>query len=110
MKIFKFCTHYYLGVPEITKDSASEANYSEEDDPSRRGRGMPLHHNQHRYGPQIGQQGLPGTHRPGRMGGPAGRPQDPYYDQPGSYRNISNVCLSQLIHILFILRHRKSKR
>lgn len=55
---------------------------------------MPLHHNQHRYGPQIGQQGLPGTHRPGRMGGPAGRPQDPYYDQPGSYRNISNICLS----------------
>ncbi|XP_043801630.1 uncharacterized protein LOC122719654 isoform X4 [Apis laboriosa] len=75
-----------MGVPEITKDSASEANYSEEDDPSRRGRGMPLHHNQHRYGPQIGQQGLPGTHRPGRMGGPAGRPQDSYYDQPGSQR------------------------
>ena len=48
---------------------------------------MPLHHGvQHRYGPQMGQQGLPGTHRPaGRMGGPAGRPQDPYYDQPGSY-------------------------
>ncbi|KAK9300232.1 hypothetical protein QLX08_007001 [Tetragonisca angustula] len=76
-----------MGVPEITKDSASEANYSEEDDPSRRGRGMPLHHGvQHRYGPQMGQQGLPGTHRPGRMGGPAGRPQDPYYDQPGSQR------------------------
>ncbi|XP_048269149.1 uncharacterized protein LOC126918611 isoform X2 [Bombus affinis] len=70
-----------MGVPEITKDSASEANYSEEDDPSRRGRGMPLHHgSQHRYGSQMGQQGLPGTHRPGRMSGPAGRPQDPYYE------------------------------
>lgn len=46
---------------------------------------MPLHHGgQHRYGPQMGQQGLPGTHRSSRMiGPPSGRPQDPYYDQSG---------------------------
>lgn len=50
---------------------------------------MPLHHAVHsRYGPQIGQQGLAGTHRPGRMGpgvhsGPGARPQDPYYEQSG---------------------------
>ncbi|XP_053974378.1 uncharacterized protein LOC128874087 isoform X4 [Hylaeus volcanicus] len=75
-----------MGVPEITKDSASEANYSEEDDPSRR-RGAPLHHGGHpRYGPQMGQQGLPGTHRSGRITGPGGRPQDPYYEQPGNQR------------------------
>ncbi|XP_046144124.1 uncharacterized protein LOC114870940 isoform X1 [Osmia bicornis bicornis] len=75
-----------MGVPEITKDSASEANYSEEDDPSRRCRGMPMHYGeQHRYG-QMGQQGLPGTHRSGRMSGPGGRPQDPYYDQSGNQR------------------------
>lgn len=50
---------------------------------------MPLHHAVHiRYGPQMGQQGLAGTHRPGRMGpgvhsGPGARPQDPYYEQSG---------------------------
>ncbi|XP_076176272.1 RIMS binding protein isoform X3 [Ptiloglossa arizonensis] len=76
-----------MGVPEIIKDSASEANYSEEDDPSRRGRGGPIHHGGHpRYGSQMGQQGIPGTHRTGRMAGPGGRPQDPYYDQPGNQR------------------------
>lgn len=78
-----------LGVPEITKDSASEANYSEEDDPLRRGRGVPLHHAAHpRYGPQMGQQGLAGTHRSGRMTGPSGRPQDPYYDQSGTPKTL----------------------
>nr|XP_050857277.1 uncharacterized protein LOC127066959 isoform X7 [Vespula vulgaris] len=71
-----------MAVPEITKDSASEANYSEEDDPSRRGRGMSPHH--HRYGPQ-GPQGPPGAYRSVRMGGP-GRPQDAYYDQTGNQR------------------------
>ncbi|XP_076641762.1 RIMS binding protein isoform X6 [Halictus rubicundus] len=84
----------HMAVPEITKDSASEANYSEEDDPLRRGRGMPMHHAGHsRYGSQMGQQGLPGTHRPGRMGsgghgGPGGgtRPQDSYYDQSVNQR------------------------
>ncbi|XP_076237563.1 RIMS binding protein isoform X7 [Calliopsis andreniformis] len=76
-----------MGVPEITKDSASEANYSEEDDPSRRSRGIPLHHHGHpRYGPPMGQQGLVGTHRSGRMSGPGSRPQDPYYDQAGNQR------------------------
>ncbi|XP_046474097.1 uncharacterized protein Rbp isoform X7 [Neodiprion pinetum] len=67
-----------IGVPEITKDSASEANYSEEEDPSRRGRNMPPHHGHHRYN----NPGIPAgpTHRGGRpTGGP--RPQDPYYDQ-----------------------------
>ncbi|KAI4482819.1 hypothetical protein M0804_008672 [Polistes exclamans] len=71
-----------MAVPEITKDSASEANYSEEDDPSRRGRGMSPHH--HRYGPQ-GPQGPPGNYRSVRMGGPA-RPQEAYYDQTGNQR------------------------
>ncbi|XP_066583287.1 peripheral-type benzodiazepine receptor-associated protein 1 isoform X2 [Prorops nasuta] len=77
-----------MGIPEITKDSASEANYSEEDDPARRARGLssqqqqqhhPMHH---RYGQQMGQQGPPGTHRPARMAEPGVRSQqDPYYDQ-----------------------------
>lgn len=74
---------FLLGVPEITKDSASEANYSEEEDPSRRGRNMPPHHAHHRYN----NPGMPAgpTHRGGRpAGGP--RPQDPYYDQPGIIR------------------------
>ncbi|XP_076303461.1 RIMS binding protein isoform X12 [Lasioglossum baleicum] len=83
----------HMAVPEITKDSASEANYSEKDDSLRRGRGMAMHHAGHsRYGPQMGQQGLPGTHRTGRMGsgghgGPGGtRPQDSYYDQSVNQR------------------------
>ncbi|XP_017879224.1 uncharacterized protein LOC108624439 isoform X3 [Ceratina calcarata] len=80
-EIYPGQTMSQMGVPEIIKDSASE-HYSEEDDPTRRGR-MPVHHGQHRYGPQMGQQGLPGTHRPVRMVGPTGRPQDPYYDQGG---------------------------
>ncbi|EFN68490.1 Peripheral-type benzodiazepine receptor-associated protein 1 [Camponotus floridanus] len=77
-----------MGIPEITKDSASEANYSEEDDPTRRSRGMPPQHHgpHHRYGPQMDSQGPPGTHRSPNMGGPSGRPQDPYYDQTGSQR------------------------
>ncbi|TGZ37992.1 RIMS-binding protein 2 [Temnothorax longispinosus] len=77
-----------MGIPEITKDSASEANYSEEDDPTRRSRGMPpQHHGPHqRYGPQMDPQGPPGAHRSPSMGGPSSRPQDPYYDQTGSQR------------------------
>ncbi|XP_032673168.1 uncharacterized protein LOC116845031 isoform X4 [Odontomachus brunneus] len=77
-----------MGIPEITKDSASEANYSEEDDPARRARGMPPQHHgpHHRYGPQMDPQGPPGTHRSPSMGGPSGRPQDPYYDQAGAQR------------------------
>lgn len=77
----------FSGIPEITKDSASEANYSEEDDPTRRARGMPPQHHgpHHRYGPQMDSQGPPGTHRSPSMGGPSGRPQDPYYDQTGKY-------------------------
>lgn len=76
-----------LGIPEITKDSASEANYSEEDDPTRRSRGMPPQHHgpHHRYGPQMDPQGPPGAHRSPSMGGPSSRPQDPYYDQTGRY-------------------------
>ncbi|XP_034952674.1 uncharacterized protein [Chelonus insularis] len=74
-----------MGIPEITKDSASEANYSEEDDPTRRARGMQQHHgSHHRYGPQSsGPQGPPGTHRSNRMG-----PRGPEYygDQPGAQR------------------------
>ncbi|XP_057342232.1 RIMS-binding protein 3-like isoform X2 [Microplitis mediator] len=73
-----------MGIPEITKDSASEANYSEEDDPTRRGRGMQQHPGHHRYGPQGGQQGPPGTHRP--VPGRAGRGPDQYYDQQGAQR------------------------
>ncbi|XP_063980047.1 uncharacterized protein Rbp isoform X2 [Diachasmimorpha longicaudata] len=69
-----------MGIPEITKDSASEGNYSEEDDPTRR-RGMgPQHHpGHHRYGPQPGgPQGPPGTHKgTGRIVGLRG--QEPYY-------------------------------
>lgn len=68
-----------LGIPEITKDSASEANYSEEDDPNRRAR-PPAHHRQ--YGPPG--QPQPGTHRPARINAAtASRPPDPYYDQAG---------------------------
>ncbi|XP_011646476.1 RIMS-binding protein 2 [Pogonomyrmex barbatus] len=76
-----------MGIPEITKDSASEAN-SEEDDPSRRSRGMPPQHHglHHRYGPQMDPQSPPGAHRSPSMGGPSGRSQDPYYDQAGSQR------------------------
>ncbi|XP_039302582.1 uncharacterized protein LOC105194544 isoform X1 [Solenopsis invicta] len=74
-----------MGIPEITKDSASEANYSEEDDPTRRSRGMPPQHHgpQHRYGATMDPQGPPGAHRSPSMGGPSSRPQDPYYDQTG---------------------------
>ncbi|XP_070161623.1 peripheral-type benzodiazepine receptor-associated protein 1 isoform X1 [Polyergus mexicanus] len=76
-----------MGIPEITKDSASEANYSEEDDPTRRSRMPPQHHGpHHRYGPQMDSQGPPGAHRSPNMSGPSGRPQDPYYDQTGSQR------------------------
>ncbi|XP_048505254.1 uncharacterized protein LOC105684376 isoform X2 [Athalia rosae] len=67
-----------IGVPEITKDSASEANYSEEEDPSRRDRNMGPHHGHHRYNTA----GMPSgpSHRGSRStAGP--RPQDPYYDQ-----------------------------
>ncbi|XP_018407403.1 PREDICTED: RIMS-binding protein 2 [Cyphomyrmex costatus] len=76
-----------MGIPEITKDSASEANFSEEDDPTRRSRGMPPQHHgpHHRYGPQMDPQGPPGAHRSPSMGGPSSRPQDPYFDQTGSY-------------------------
>ncbi|XP_011345210.1 uncharacterized protein LOC105283834 isoform X2 [Ooceraea biroi] len=72
---------------EVIKDSASEANYSEEDDPTRR-RGLPPQHQapHHRYAPQMDPHGPPGTHRSLGMGGPSGRPQDPYYDQTGSQR------------------------
>ncbi|XP_046474092.1 uncharacterized protein Rbp isoform X3 [Neodiprion pinetum] len=80
-----------IGVPEITKDSASEANYSEEEDPSRRGRNMPPHHGHHRYN----NPGIPAgpTHRGGRpTGGP--RPQDPYYDQSGNQRGRGPVYRS----------------
>ncbi|XP_011297684.1 uncharacterized protein Rbp isoform X2 [Fopius arisanus] len=73
-----------MGIPEITKDSASEGNYSEEDDPTRR-RGMSQHHSSHhRYGPQSGRP--QGPHMPGRMVGPRG--QEPYYgpDQQGAQR------------------------
>ncbi|XP_028049736.1 uncharacterized protein LOC105829483 isoform X5 [Monomorium pharaonis] len=75
-----------MGIPEITKDSASEANYSEEDDPTRRSRGMPPQHHgpQHRYGAQMDPQGPPGAHRSPSMSGPSSRPQDPYYDQTGA--------------------------
>ncbi|XP_024939852.1 uncharacterized protein LOC107266706 isoform X3 [Cephus cinctus] len=72
-----------MGIPEIMKDSASEANYSEEEDPSRRARGMPPHHGHRRYGAQQGPQGA--AHRAGRA--PSGsRAQDPYYDQSGNQR------------------------
>ncbi|KAG5341333.1 RIMB2 protein, partial [Acromyrmex charruanus] len=83
-----------MGIPEITKDSASEANYSEEDDPTRRSRGMPPQHHgpHHRYGPQMDPQGPPGAHRSPSMGGPSSRPQDPYYDQTGSQRGRGLVC------------------
>lgn len=56
----------------------------------RRGRGLPPQHHtpHHRYGPQMDPHGPPGTHKPLGMGGPSGRPQDPYYDQTGKYINI----------------------
>lgn len=43
--------------------------------------GQQQHHpGHHRYGPQSGPQGPPGTHRPGRVGVVGPRPgQDPYY-------------------------------
>ncbi|KYN15265.1 RIMS-binding protein 2 [Trachymyrmex cornetzi] len=82
------------GIPEITKDSASEANYSEEDDPTRRSRGMPPQHHgpHHRYGPQMDPQGPPGAHRSPSMGGPSSRPQDPYYDQTVYKMNPCVTC------------------
>ncbi|XP_019700001.1 uncharacterized protein LOC105189771 isoform X3 [Harpegnathos saltator] len=64
-----------LSITEITKDSASEANYGEEDDVVRRTRGgmPPQHHGpHHRHGSQMDPQGPPGTHRSSSMGGPSG--------------------------------------
>lgn len=43
---------------------------------------MQQHPGHHRYGPQGGQQGPPGTHRP--VPGRAGRGPDQYYDQQGN--------------------------
>ncbi|XP_012270020.1 RIMS-binding protein 2 isoform X4 [Orussus abietinus] len=85
-----------MGVPEITKDSASEANYSEEEDQTRRGRNMqqapqsssgpPMghpsgsHHGHHRYSSHQGPQGPPpGSHRSPRRATESSRPQDCYY-------------------------------
>ncbi|XP_043482182.1 uncharacterized protein LOC122511167 isoform X3 [Leptopilina heterotoma] len=67
-----------MGIPEITKDSASE-NYSEEDDPTRRGRGMV-------QGQRYGYRGdpyaprTPEVHRSTKTASTM-RSQDPYYDQ-----------------------------
>lgn len=82
-----------IGIPEVIKDSASEANYSEEDDPTRR-RGMPPQHQgpHHRYGPQMDPMGPPGTHR-SLIGGPTGRPQDPYYDESGTFAHARPLFL-----------------
>lgn len=79
---------------------------------------MPLHHgSQHRYGSQMGQQGLPGTHRPGRMGGPGGRPQDPYYEHSTQGSNTVTLKRIDLLTMCYMLTlfcifysHRKSER
>ncbi|KAK0167291.1 hypothetical protein PV327_004709 [Microctonus hyperodae] len=86
-EIYPGQTMSQMGIPEITKDSASEGNYSEEDDPTRRTRGMQPHHSgHHRYGPQSGVSQPPGTHRTPVRAGPRG--PDPYYnqDQTGAQR------------------------
>ena len=71
----------FSGIPEITKDSASE-NYSEEDDPTRRGRGMAQgQHYGYRGDPYAPR--TPEAHRAGKPGPGPSRPQDPYYDQTG---------------------------
>lgn len=73
------CIFTFLGIPEITKDSASE-NYSEEDDPTRRGRGMV-------QGQRYGYRGdpyaprTPEVHRSTKTASTIR--QDPYYDQTG---------------------------